>query len=171
MAPPPPLRQKVPTLLPDVEQVVLTALAKDPHQRFATVQAFATALEQASQTERPVHGLTPSHPKPSQSELPLPSTVLAPHVVQVVTQPEMNTPVEEVQLPKPNPSRPPQVQVKPQPPEQNSSGSSQVQVKSQPAKPNQSPSSWVVAAIVAAAMTASLGIAVVIAVVIAAVAV
>ncbi len=48
MAPPPPLRQKVSTISPEVEQVVLTALAKDPHQRFASVQAFATALEQAS---------------------------------------------------------------------------------------------------------------------------
>ncbi len=49
MAPPPPLRQKIPNIPPAVEQVVLTALAKDPRQRFASVQAFATALEQASQ--------------------------------------------------------------------------------------------------------------------------
>ena len=47
--PPPPLRSKVPTISPEVEQVVLRALAKDPQQRFANVQAFATALEQASQ--------------------------------------------------------------------------------------------------------------------------
>src|SRR5579859_153152 len=53
MAPPPPLREKMPMLLPDVERVVLAALAKDPHQRFASVQAFATALEQASQTAPP----------------------------------------------------------------------------------------------------------------------
>src|SRR5437764_804418 len=33
-APPPPLRQHVPTLSPDVEQVVQTALAKDPKARF-----------------------------------------------------------------------------------------------------------------------------------------
>jgi len=49
MAPPPPFRQKVPNIPPAVEQVVLTALAKDPRQRFGSVQAFATALEQASQ--------------------------------------------------------------------------------------------------------------------------
>ena len=30
-------------------KVVLTALEKDPHKRFASVQAFAAALEQASQ--------------------------------------------------------------------------------------------------------------------------
>jgi serine/threonine protein kinase len=42
---PPSLCEQVPTLPPAVEQVVLIALAKDPKQRFATVQAFANALE------------------------------------------------------------------------------------------------------------------------------
>ncbi len=45
---PPPLREKVPGLPFEVEQVVLTALAKNPDQRFASVRTFATALEQAS---------------------------------------------------------------------------------------------------------------------------
>jgi serine/threonine protein kinase/Flp pilus assembly protein TadD len=49
-APPPPLRTHIPTISPDVEWVVLTALAKDPKQRFGNVRAFATALEQASQS-------------------------------------------------------------------------------------------------------------------------
>jgi WD40 repeat protein len=49
LAPPPPVRQKVPGVSPMVEQVVLTALAKDPKDRFATVRAFAAALEQAAQ--------------------------------------------------------------------------------------------------------------------------
>lgn len=49
-APPPPLRTHIPTISPDVEQVVLTALAKDPKERFGNVRAFATALEQASQS-------------------------------------------------------------------------------------------------------------------------
>lgn len=48
MTPPPSLRQKVPVLFPEVEQVVMTALAKDPNQRFGSVQAFAMALEEAS---------------------------------------------------------------------------------------------------------------------------
>jgi branched-chain amino acid transport system substrate-binding protein len=48
LIPPPPLREKIPTISPEVEQVVLTALAKDPKARFMTIQAFATALEQAS---------------------------------------------------------------------------------------------------------------------------
>ena len=45
---PPLLREKVPGLSSDVEQVVMTALAKDPKSRFGSMQAFATALEQAS---------------------------------------------------------------------------------------------------------------------------
>ena len=49
---PPSLREKVPTIPLAVEQVVMTAFAKDPKQRFASVQAFATALEQASQPTR-----------------------------------------------------------------------------------------------------------------------
>jgi serine/threonine protein kinase len=48
LAPPPPLRQKVPTLSPAIERVVLTALAKDPKDRFPDVRAFAAAFEQAS---------------------------------------------------------------------------------------------------------------------------
>jgi eukaryotic-like serine/threonine-protein kinase len=47
--PPPPLQGKNPTITPDIEKVVMTALAKDPKQRFANVRAFANALEQASQ--------------------------------------------------------------------------------------------------------------------------
>jgi predicted ATPase/DNA-binding CsgD family transcriptional regulator len=45
--PPPPLCEKVPTLPLAVEHVVFKALAKDPKGRFANVQAFATALEEA----------------------------------------------------------------------------------------------------------------------------
>jgi len=52
--PPPPLHEKVATIPREIEQVVLRALAKDPKARFASVQDFATAFEQASQ-------LAPSH--------------------------------------------------------------------------------------------------------------
>jgi eukaryotic-like serine/threonine-protein kinase len=44
---PPPLRQKVPAISPEIEQVVMIALAKEPRQRFANVEAFANAFEQA----------------------------------------------------------------------------------------------------------------------------
>src|SRR5260221_9170186 len=47
--PPLPLRERVPAIPAEVEQVVLRALAKDPKARFASVAAFSAALEQASQ--------------------------------------------------------------------------------------------------------------------------
>jgi serine/threonine protein kinase len=47
-ADPRPLCSRVPTLSPAIEQVVMTALAKDPSQRFTSVQAFAAALEDAT---------------------------------------------------------------------------------------------------------------------------
>src|SRR6266852_732162 len=47
--PPQPLRERDPTIPLALEQVVLCALAKDPKDRFASVQDFAKALEQASQ--------------------------------------------------------------------------------------------------------------------------
>lgn len=52
MAPVPSLRRHVPALSPDVEHVVLTALNKEPRQRFAHVQAFANALEAACLSTR-----------------------------------------------------------------------------------------------------------------------
>ena len=47
MVPPPPLREKIPTLSPAIEEVVMKVLAKDPKQRFANVEAFAAALKEA----------------------------------------------------------------------------------------------------------------------------
>lgn len=46
-ASPPPLREKGADISPEVEQVVLKALAKEPDQRFPSIQDFATALVQA----------------------------------------------------------------------------------------------------------------------------
>ncbi|HWS84333.1 MAG TPA: hypothetical protein VN207_08750 [Ktedonobacteraceae bacterium] len=46
--PPLPPRSLIPTFSPELEQVILIGLDKDPHCRFATVQAFANALEQAA---------------------------------------------------------------------------------------------------------------------------
>jgi eukaryotic-like serine/threonine-protein kinase len=52
--PPPSLREQLPMLPIDVEQVVLKALAKDHKSRFANIEAFARALEQAwQQAEAP----------------------------------------------------------------------------------------------------------------------
>jgi predicted ATPase/DNA-binding CsgD family transcriptional regulator len=49
--PPPPLRERVPTISPEVEQVVVRALAKEPRERFVRVQDFALALEEACREE------------------------------------------------------------------------------------------------------------------------
>src|SRR6266699_2361436 len=46
---PPPLRSKNPSVPRAVEDVILKTLTKDPQQRYQHVQAFADALEQASQ--------------------------------------------------------------------------------------------------------------------------
>ncbi len=62
-AAPPPLREKVPGLSPQIEQVVLTALAKDPRERFASVRAFATAFENASHA--PTTWPAPQPPAPN----------------------------------------------------------------------------------------------------------
>jgi serine/threonine protein kinase len=72
--PPPPLREKIPSISPAVEQVVLTALEKDPSRRFATIKAFALALEQS------VHSMQ-SYPSNFPSSLPdesMLSTVISP---------------------------------------------------------------------------------------------
>jgi serine/threonine protein kinase len=47
LIPPPPLHERVSTIPPAVEEVVMTALSKDPQKRFASIQAFARAFEQS----------------------------------------------------------------------------------------------------------------------------
>jgi len=54
---PPPLHDKIPAISPTVEGVVLRALEKDPHLRFEDVRAFATALDEASNTASTSHTL------------------------------------------------------------------------------------------------------------------
>ena len=46
LAPTPSLQAKVPTISPAIEEVVMRAMAKDPQQRYPSVQDFATALAQ-----------------------------------------------------------------------------------------------------------------------------
>jgi eukaryotic-like serine/threonine-protein kinase len=60
-APPPLLRAKIPEIPLAVEAVLMRALAKDWTYRFADIQAFATALEQASnfETEPTVYSVPP----------------------------------------------------------------------------------------------------------------
>ena len=46
---PPPLYPAIPGVTPAIEQVVMKALAKQPRERFSSIQAFADALAQAAQ--------------------------------------------------------------------------------------------------------------------------
>ncbi len=105
LTPPPPLYNRVPGISPAIEQVVLTALAKEPQQRFASVQAFATALEQAcigiqpgsptspellSQSSQPTN-ITP--PRPSLQ----PSMLNAPQLTQSSQPTYATTPGQSAQ--------------------------------------------------------------------------
>src|SRR5260370_15101254 len=60
LLPPPPLHEKVPEISPAIEQVVLRALAKEPQERFDSVEAFAHALEEASGLKRSDLAVLPS---------------------------------------------------------------------------------------------------------------
>jgi VCBS repeat-containing protein len=93
-ASPPLLREKAPGISPGVEEVVMTALAKNPQQRFASVQAFATALEQAYlnlqspapappimspwlNQSSPIIGYAPSRPSAESTYIKTPSNQIA----------------------------------------------------------------------------------------------
>ncbi len=89
--PPPPLREKFPAIPPAVETVVMKALEKRWDQRFADVQAFATALEQASQLE-----MVPTiENAPTVYAIPVPQAFEATVAVQMPVQPSQK-PAEAV---------------------------------------------------------------------------
>lgn len=73
-ASPPPLHTKVPTISPVVEQIILKALAKEPRDRFARVQDFVDALEQAGQQSvaSPSSPVLPVYPVPPASHVSSP---------------------------------------------------------------------------------------------------
>jgi serine/threonine protein kinase len=64
---PPSLREKAPDIPPSVEQVIMTALAKDPKQRYSTIGGFARALEQSSQ---PIQATAEALPRTAGTALP-----------------------------------------------------------------------------------------------------
>ena len=123
LVPPPPLREKGVTLSSDIEQVLMTALAKDPQQRFGSVSAFARAFEQACQgptafvppPSRPPEELPPTpyitFTPPAEEPLP-PTPVATPHAVDipiekplpptsVAAPPVLDTPIEKPLPPTP----------------------------------------------------------------------
>jgi WD40 repeat protein len=113
--PPPPLQGRTPAISPEVEQVVMTALAKDPRQRFGSVQAFATAFEQASQVE-PTETILASHPSQATELASAPDESLIP--TELVTPPGQSAlaPTEYAPFSPPAPALPPTVYAQPFPP-------------------------------------------------------
>jgi serine/threonine protein kinase len=82
--PPPSLREKIPELPLAVEQVVMKALAKEPRQRFASVQEFAHALEQACRMTYSIPSpLPPIVAPPGQPSQP--TTTQSPHQTYVLS--------------------------------------------------------------------------------------
>jgi serine/threonine protein kinase len=99
--PPPPLQGRTPAISPEVEQVVMTALAKDPHQRWASVQAFATAFEQASQIEPTVtipagHSSQPTELAPAPNESVIPTELVTPTVYPQSSPPASALPPTQI---------------------------------------------------------------------------
>ncbi len=103
MTPPPPLCERIPKLSPAVEQVVLTALTKDPKQRFASIEAFAVALEQASQVEAAETVPASRMPQPSDEETvqsqPQQAVEFAPRLSESLIPTELMTPVSQPSIP------------------------------------------------------------------------
>jgi serine/threonine protein kinase len=94
IATPPPLREKVPAISPEIEQVIQTALAKDPAQRFPSVQMFASAFELASQRFLAQQGGQQSAAMPGQLPQPAAQPALGQAVQPVfVTSSSDNPPV------------------------------------------------------------------------------
>ena len=77
---PPSLRQRVPSISPNIEEIVMMALNKEPGRRFADVSAFVNALERAHKPVKQGEAYGPAfaaggHAKPL-SVTPFPETLL-----------------------------------------------------------------------------------------------
>lgn len=104
LTPPPPLRERVSDLPLAVEQVVMTALAKDPKERFARVAAFARALEEAAlsaETSRETPDALPqtspfvSQPSSEPAQPLFPSTI---QTADLANRSPLPTPLDEAPL-------------------------------------------------------------------------
>ena len=91
LAPPPSLRKIVPALLAEIEEVVMKALDKDPTKRFASIQEFAIAFEQACQQGQVSPGET-------QGPIPLFPATLAPTADKPVSPEKPSSPDAILQL-------------------------------------------------------------------------
>lgn len=108
-APVPSLREKLPDIPAHVEQVITTALAKDAKQRFGSVQAFANALEQASQEYKPPALASQAETRYSIASPPSIVPVAPPQTPQapVAQQPQSVVPAAQQQQTPPSSATPP----------------------------------------------------------------
>jgi serine/threonine protein kinase len=84
-APPPSLCEKTPTLSPVLEKVVFKALAKEPQQRFASVQDFVDTLEECVKPSTPHFYSTIQLAFPALSASSAPSSVYAAPLIATVS--------------------------------------------------------------------------------------
>jgi outer membrane protein assembly factor BamB len=97
--PPPPLHTYRQDLPAEVDQVIARALAKQPEERFATIEQFAQALNAAFQpTSRTNMPLMPTAPTPTLPAQATPTPALPPHITmqqqaQTPSMPGRETPV------------------------------------------------------------------------------
>jgi serine/threonine protein kinase len=97
IAPPTSPLEHLPTLLPEIEPVILTALEKRPEDRFPSVRAFADAFEQASQGIFPTQRAARSVPLSSPLKTTMPRAITG-----TVAVPPLPRPAElSAQLTKP----------------------------------------------------------------------
>ena len=75
--PVPPFREKNPVISvpPQLEQVVMKGLAKEPGQRFERIEAFAYALEQVLRPQTPIIVTSPAPPKSIIASKPIGTTL------------------------------------------------------------------------------------------------
>lgn len=97
-APPPSPRAFNPSIPVEVEEVLMTALSKDPDARFARIEAFANAFEQASRIGPTVFNPSYPHPSDAPTYIPVLEPVVRPSILTPapsltpVSQPQLNTP-------------------------------------------------------------------------------
>ncbi|HJT59575.1 MAG TPA: protein kinase [Ktedonobacteraceae bacterium] len=97
---PPPLHEKVPGISPTIEAVVEKALAKDPHDRYPSVQTLAAALDEACQHEQPTDsGPEPTVRRPGASSPDAPDASSAPTRYPAILPPSKVEPKEGASLP------------------------------------------------------------------------
>jgi WD40 repeat protein len=90
-APPPLLRARVPNLPGEVEQVIFTALQKDPTLRFGSIQAFANAFEQACHLPDTSTGINTQPMTQSGGPLPITTEKMTPINTPFSTSPILSS--------------------------------------------------------------------------------